>query len=71
MTLIKIFGLFLCFGFVAFFWRLSSVASAMTDFCDSVPVGEDWEEEEFSSDDDYYFRATENGVEVGALARED
>ncbi len=48
MILLKIIGLFLCFGFVAFFWRLSSVASAMTDFCDSVPRGEGWEEEDES-----------------------
>ena len=71
MILLKIIGLFLCFGFVAFFWRLSSVASAMTDFCDSVPRGEGWEEEDESSvDDPVQFRVVSADWEPIELERQ-
>lgn len=64
MIFYKIFGALLMIGFVAL---LRGIGSAATE----LPRAEGWEEEEFSSDDDYYFRVTSEGVEAGALARED
>lgn len=52
MIIIKIIGLILCFGFLAFFIKLGQIASDVNNFCDSLPVGEGWSEEDESAADD-------------------
>ncbi len=64
MIFYKIFGALLMFSFIALLHGIGTTAT-------ELPRGEGWEEEEFSSDDDYYFRATADGVEAGALANSD
>ena len=72
MIAIKIIGAVLCFSFFVFFVKLGQIASDVNNFCDSLPRGEGGEEEyESAADDDYYFWVTADGVEAGALARED
>jgi hypothetical protein len=62
MILLKIIGLFLCFGFVALLHGLGTAAT-------ELPVGEGWEEEE-TSDDEYYFQIANGRVTEGSLAKE-
>jgi hypothetical protein len=47
MFLLKLSGLILCFGFVGLILKMRAMASDMTDFCDSLPTAEGWNEEDF------------------------
>lgn len=64
MIAVKIFGALLMLSFIALLHGLGTAAT-------ELPRGEGSDEEQFSSDDDYYFRVTQEGVEVGALAQRD
>ena len=70
MIFLKLLGLCFCVGFVALFVRFKQIASAMTDACDSLPMAEGWDEEEFSTNDPVRFRVESEEWEPVSIERE-